>query len=393
MPIKFNPVYSITSKVANCLMKIEAAKEKILYLPLTPTVLVSLRETAKLYTTHYSTMIEGNRLEPDQIKVILEKWESHIPSKKETSIEEFKKYSATLRKALVHEGHFPGRERDENEVKGYYAALTQVEQWAAKGNPITEKMIQTIHALVMADGRTKIKPTPYRDGQNVIRDGQTKAIVYMPPESKDVASLMKEMVSWINSAGEIPQPIVAAISHYQFATIHPYYDGNGRTARLLTTFILHLGGYDLKGLYSLEEYYARNLGGYYEAISIGESHNYYEGRAESDITRWVEYFIEGMAFSFEKVLNSMSKVGIQGVQDQSALIRKLEPRQRKVLSLFQEFDTVTSKQIGELFGFKPRTSAKICHEWAESGFLEVVDRSNKGRKYKLSNQYEELIKL
>jgi hypothetical protein len=91
-------------------MKIEAAKEKILYLPLTPTVLVSLRETAKLYTTHYSTMIEGNRLEPDQIKVILEKWESHIPSKKETSIEEFKKYSATLRKALVHEGHFPGRE-------------------------------------------------------------------------------------------------------------------------------------------------------------------------------------------------------------------------------------------------------------------------------------------
>jgi predicted HTH transcriptional regulator len=100
-----------------------------------------------------------------------------------------------------------------------------------------------------------------------------------------------------------------------------------------------------------------------------------------------------MAFSFEKVLNSMSKVGIQGVQDQSALIRKLEPRQRKVLSLFQEFDTVTSKQIGELFGFKPRTSAKICHEWAESGFLEVVDRSNKGRKYKLSNQYEELIKL
>jgi Fic family protein len=69
---------------------------------------------------------------------------------------------------------------------------------------------------------------------------------------------------------------------------HPYYDGDGRTARL----ILHLGGYDLKGLYSLEEYYARNLGAYYEAISIGDSHNYYMGRTETDITNWVEYFVE-----------------------------------------------------------------------------------------------------
>ena len=82
--------------------------------------------------------------------------------------------------------------------------------------------------------------------------------------------------------------------------IHPYYDGNGRTARLLTTLILHLGGYDLKGLYSLEEYYARNLGAYYEAISIGESHNYYMGRAEADVTKWIEYFVEGMAVAFEK---------------------------------------------------------------------------------------------
>ena len=94
---------------------------------------------------------------------------------------------------------------------------------------------------------------------------------------------------------------VAGIAHYQFATIHPYYDGNGRTARLLTTLILHLGGYDLKGLYSLEEYYARNLGAYYEALAIGSSHNYYQGRAEADITPWLEYFCEGVAESFENV--------------------------------------------------------------------------------------------
>jgi Fic family protein len=362
MPIKFDPTYVITPDVMNGLMHIEAAKQKILHLPLTPTVLSSLRETARLYTTHYSTMIEGNRLDPDQVEVIVK-----------------------------HQGHFPGRERDEHEVRGYYAALTQLEKWAAKGANITEKMIQTLHTLVMANGKKNAKPTVYRDGQNVIRDAITKAIVYMPPEAKDVKRLMGGLVDWVNHNTESPCPVVAGIAHYQFATIHPYYDGNGRTARLLTTLILHSGGYDLKGLYSLEEYYARNLGDYYEALRVGESHNYYMGRAKADITKWVEYFIEGMAASFENVLKRMDEV--QDSPDQSAMLRKLDPKQRKALELFQESEMITSRQIGAIFGFKPRTSAALCASWVENGFLTTVDPSNKARKYRLSDEYQNLLKL
>jgi Fic family protein len=136
-------------------------KEKILHLPLIPTVLASLRETASLYTTHYSKKIEGNRLEPNQIEAVLK-----------------------------HEGHFPGRTRDEGEVKGYYVALQQVEKWASKKAPLTEHMIQILRGLVMSDRRTRIKPSLYRDGQNVTRDSVTHGIVYMPPEAKDVPKLM-----------------------------------------------------------------------------------------------------------------------------------------------------------------------------------------------------------
>lgn len=354
------PNYTITSKIANCLMRIEAAKEKVLHLPLTVSMLSSLRETARLYTTHYSTMIEGNRLEPKQIEEV-----------------------------LSGKSHFPKYRRDENEVKGYYAALTQVEQWAARTIPITEKAIQTLHALVMASGKSKVKPTSYRDGQNVIRDSRTRAIIYMPPEAKDVPKLMSSMIDWIRDSEQVPCPIIAGIAHYQFVTIHPYYDGNGRTARLLTTLILHLGGYDLKGLYSLEEYYAKNLGAYYEAISVGPSHNYYMGRAEADITKWVEYFVEGMANSFGNVLQRINEEEYH--TDQTDLIRKLDPKQRKALELFQEFSTITASQVGELFNFKPRTSAQLCKKWVEMGFIEIVDFSNRGRKYKLSKQYEDLI--
>lgn len=346
----------------NCLLRIEMVKEKIRHLPLTPTVLISLRETARLYTTHYSTLIEGNQLVPDQVEEVLK-----------------------------HEGHFPGRERDEYEVKGYYAALQQVEQWVVAGMTVTEKLVQTLHALVMAGGKKKVKPTLYRDGQNVIRDGRTRAIVYMPPEAKDVSRLMKAMITWLNESNDLPCPIVAGIAHYQFATIHPYYDGNGRTARLLTTLSLHLGGYDLKGLYSLEEYYARHLGAYYEAINIGESHNYYMGRAEADITKWIEYFVEGMAVSFENVLKRMAEAENKGGQDHSASLRKLDPRQRKVLDLFQEYEVVTSRQIGELFGFKPRTSTQICSAWVQEGFLEIVNASKKSRKYRLAKRHQHLV--
>jgi Fic family protein len=363
MPTNFKPVYSITPGVAKSLMRIEAAKEKVSLLPVNPTVLASLRETAKLYTTHYSTMIEGNQLKPEEIKEVIQL-----------------------------QGHFPGRERDEHEVKGYYAALAQLEQYASQNHPVTEKVIQTLHALVMSDGRTRIKPTPYRDGQNVIKDSGAGTIVYMPPEAKDVPGLMRNLVSWIKENEEIPCAIVAGIAHYQFATIHPYYDGNGRTSRLLTTLILHLGGYDLKGLYSLEEYYAKNLLGYYRAISIGPSHNYYVGRAESDITSWVEYFTEGMAFAFEKVVAQMMQSFEKGEKDHSQVLRTLDPKQRKALELFKGYDVVTAKQIGDLFGFQPRTNAALCKKWVEGGFLEIVDYSNKARKYKLAAPYDIIVK-
>lgn len=136
MPINFHPHFVIRPKIAKDLMRIEAAKEHVALLPVNPQVLTSLRETAKLYTTHYSTMIEGNRLEPQQIQQVL-----------------------TLK------GHFPGRERDEREVKGYYAALAQLEQYVAQGHPLTEKGIQTLHGLVMSNGRAKAAPTPIVEGK------------------------------------------------------------------------------------------------------------------------------------------------------------------------------------------------------------------------------------
>jgi Fic family protein len=362
---RFEPKFTITSKIAIALMRIEAAKEAVSHLPITTSVLASLRETARLYSTHYSTMIEGNRLTQDQVSKVVEKQQ-----------------------------HFPGRERDEREVLGYYAGLEKVEQFAAAKAAVTEQQIKLLHALVMAGGSSRVKPTPFRDGQNVIRDGRSRRIVYLPPEAKDVPVLMKQLVGWINlSAGEgIPVPIRAGIAHYQFATIHPYYDGNGRTSRLLTTLILHLGGYELKGLYSLEEYYARNLGAYYKALTVGPSHIYYGGRAESEITKWVDYFCAGVAESFENVKKQAQEAADTGAGDDSSLLRTLDPRQRKALELFRKSDAITSRDVEALFVISQRTARNLLSHWAEQRFVVVIDPAKKSRKYGLAGNFKQLVK-
>lgn len=361
---KSTPKFTITPKIANYLMRIEAAKQAVQDLPITPSVLRSLRETARLFSTHYSTMIEGNRLTQEQVAKIVE-----------------------------DKQHFPGRERDEKEVLGYYAALEKLEQLTASQTEIIETHIQTLHALLMAAGRKRAKPTPYRDGQNVIRDSRSRGIVYLPPEAADVPLLMKELVAWLagNQCIELPCPIRAGIAHYQFATIHPYCDGNGRTARLLTTLILHLGGYDLKGLYSLEEYYARNLGAYYEAINIGPSHNYYEGRAKADITKWLEYFCAGVADSFESVKHRASDVASSGAKDRSPALRRLDPRQRKALELFRDSNTITSSDVAKLFSISERAARNLLAAWVKNGFLLIADPAKKTRKYGLTPDYRILM--
>lgn len=362
--MSFTPHYTFTPGLAQLLMDIEASRQAVSALPITARVLQSLRESARLTATHYSTQIEGNRLTEEQVGEVL------------------------------RGGAFPNRERDEQEVKNYYLALEYLDGLISAGAvEIAEADIMTLHCLVM-EGRAR--PTPYRDGQNVIRDSVSRGIVYMPPEATDVSGLMGDLVDWINEErrkGELPVPIIAAIAHYQFATIHPYYDGNGRTARLLTNLILHKSGYGLKGIYSLEEYYAQSLQDYYDALTIGESHNYYFGREAADITQWVVYFCTGMADAFANVRRKAADVAAQSgvMSDQTSLLRELDLRQRQVLTLFEESRFVTTLEVATLLGLHRRTALNLCKQWVESGFLVQHGTANKTRRYELAEQWFALL--
>ena len=344
-------------------MSMEADRQAVGELPLDVEVLASLRETARLVSTHYSTQIEGNRLTRAQVKEVVR----------------------------GDAAGFPGRERDETEVRHYYAALAEVEGLGRQKGAIREMDVRRIHGLVM---NGKSVPTAYRDGQNVIRDSATRRIVYMPPEARDVPGLMKELVVWVNRElrrQELPAPLIAALAHYQFATIHPYYDGNGRTARLLTTLILHRSGFGLKGIYSLDEYYARNLAGYYAALTVGASHNYYMGRGTADVTGFVSYFCVGMAEAFAAVRRQAVKAAERGARDRAGELRALDARERRVLMLFREQGTATALEMAKFLGLSHRTMLGYCRRWVGEGFLEMEDASRKNRAYRLGEGYRGLL--
>jgi Fic family protein len=164
------------------------------------------------------------------------------------------------------------------------------------------------------------------------------------------------LLRWVSRAEKenLPAPLIAALIHYQFVTIHPYYDGNGRTARLLATFILHRGGYGLSGFFSLEEHHARDLDAYYHSLAVHPHHNYYEGRAEADLTAWLEYFMSTLRDVFVAAREEALSLAEQGVQTESEEMRRLDHRARVVLALFNQTARITTHQVAQALGLSPR---------------------------------------
>lgn len=356
------PRYTFTSAIVRDLMAIEAARQAVHLTVLPPQVAEALRQQARIRSTHFSTRIEGNRLTLSEAEQV-----------------------------VVEGRRFPGRERDVREVQNYYRALQQVETWAEQQAAVAEDLIRRLHALIFAGPRAR--PTPYRDGQNVIREAATGAIIYLPPEASDVPSLMRDLVAWIGEAEseQLPAPIIAGLAHYQFVTIHPFYDGNGRTARALATLILHRHGYDLGRFYSLEEVYAQDLSAYYAALQTHPHPNYYEGRGEADLTEWVAYFVSSMATVFSRVADEVRTQAVQAIAPEPPELRRLDRRARVVLGMLTRQEFVTTPQVARALGLSERTARDLLAAWVADGWLEVADQARKSRRYRLSAEYRRFI--
>jgi len=137
----------------------------------------------------------------------------------------------------------------------------------------------------------------------IVGNPKTGKVTYTPPGPGEVPALTKTFVEWLNSedALDLIPAMQAGIAHHELARIHPFVDGNGRTARALATLILTKRGFDTKRFFALEEYYNKDRSSYYSALSSADA-------GDRDLAEWFEYFLFGIAVEISRVEKTVLKL-------------------------------------------------------------------------------------
>lgn len=219
----------------------------------------SLRRHVLAEAVHYSTFIEGNTLTLAQVKTV------------------------------IRGGSVRAPRHQIQEVENYREAVAYIQsQVLGNARAITEDVIRAIHYLVSKSLPGAYGPGRYRTEQNYVIDRITRRRVFAPPAYNDVPELMGELVDWLNLQQEHPPAVRAALAHLNLVAIHPFMDGNGRTARLLASLVMYAGGVKSEDLVSVEAYLGKDHQGYYHALADALGPVY---SPQTDVTVWVEYHL------------------------------------------------------------------------------------------------------
>lgn len=337
----FNPNFKYTNRIVSNLVEIASAREIILHAHLAPKWEVSLRRDALIKAAHASTAIEGNPLTLEEV----------------SQLAQGRKVTAT-RKA-------------QQEVLNYLHVLEQIEKYA-NGDEITAKGILKLHGDVSKD----ILDLPdyegrYRELQVYVGNNMTGEVIFMPPPPEDVPELMDKFIEWLNSndSHQLEPIIIAGISHYEFVRIHPFIDGNGRTARALATLILDLRKFDIKRFFALDDYYDSDRPAYYSALKSVDPDNL-------DITQWLEYFTDGVLLSITKVKEAILKISLEKHRKESKGQIALTERQMKIIEHIQTNGKITTGEIASMFNITRQAALKELSKLLK---LEIIKLEGQGK--------------
>lgn len=333
----FKPKYRITSGILNNLTKIAEIRAIVSRGRLLPVRESFLRRAALIKMAHTSTSIEGNTLNEYQVKKVLG---GGRPQAEESQIKE---------------------------VKNYLRALKLVDKIACEKNYFGEKEILTLHKTVVSDLVEPRNVGIFRQAPvyvvNVLASGKEQ-LVYAPPGAEKVAFFIKELLSWLRENKNIHPLIRAGLFHYQFETIHPFTDGNGRTGRLLTLLYLYQSGWDFRHCLVLEDYYNRDRKKYYLSLQTGKS---YLARREADLTGWLEYFVAGFLDEAKKVKERVLMLEAVGKNKLSRQV--LNEDELEIIDFVISLGKITSADVVDILRIPKRTAQAKLKRLEESELL------------------------
>jgi len=237
----------------------------------------SIRYRASVETIHSSTSIEGNPLTRQQVQAALH-------TKQKLSKLDY----ATL------------------EVRNYKHALDYIAHRRHGEIELTTDDVLDLHRIITTDLLNETRCGRWRPGHVHIQ-GERGQVVYTAPAPRLVRRLMTDLIDWANEQIYVLHPvIVAGVLHERLAAIHPFADGNGRTARALALLYLTLHHYDCGACLSLDQYYASDRRAYYEILRQTNGKNFLQA-GKADLTAWLEYFVAGYVSAL-KILEAEIKI-------------------------------------------------------------------------------------
>lgn len=316
----YTPRFIITPEITNWIAQIEAIKQKIERSRLLPEQEVVLRYKAAIESVYSSTSIEGNPLNEKQV-------------------------------ANAISGKMNSWEKKVIEVVNYKKAWDWIAKRGKNRSEINLKDILQLHTLVADKLLPENKVGQMRSGPIYIVDNKEN-IIYTGPKNNQLTILLNELLLWLNSQKEILHPVLlSGILHFQFVSIHPFSDGNGRVTRLLVKLFLEWVGYDFRGSLSLDTFYWQNISGYYKALNQAKT---YEKQSKSDLTKWLTYFTYGF-FLVAKELER--KIDILTLDYQGKSL-KLSDEEIQILDFIKQFGQINLRDTLDILKIPERTGQR-----------------------------------
>lgn len=278
----------------------------------------------------------------------------------------------------------PDKRDDWQEVQNYIEAMNFSIQELEK-LPLSMRLIKKSHKILLSSVRGEGKaPGEFRKSQNWIGGANLKTASFIPPSHEALPELLNDLEKfWYRS--DIPELIKIAIAHYQFETIHPFLDGNGRTGRMIMTLhLVDLGLLSRPTLY-LSDFFEKHRQSYFDALMMA--------RESNNLEHWIQFFLEGVIQTSQKGKQTFEKiVKLRQKYEEQILVfgKKALMYQKLIYKLFKS-PVISPRETEKFLEIAPYTSNKVLRELEKLGILEEVSHGKRNRSYVLKD-YIQLFK-
>ena len=282
-----------------------------------------------------------------------------------------------MEEALLEREDIPVDKRDEwEEVQNYIAAMNHAVDLLAT-LPLSSRLIKETHQILLQGVRGKHKqPGEFRNSQNWIGGSNINNAVFVPPVHTSVGELMSDIEKFIhNDAVFVPELIKIAILHYQFETIHPFLDGNGRVGRLLITLYLVVVNLLKRPILYLSDYFERNRNQYYNSLM--------QVRERNDMEQWLKFFLMGVIEISEQSIATLSEV-MQLQRDVDEKIQTLKSKTynaKVVVNHLYQHPMVDATKVVSFTGLSNPSAYKLIADLERLGILNETTGGKRGKNY------------